>query len=132
MGCFLVTVDDGTGNPPSSLLATVTTAIEAVRPVGSSYMVQAVTVTPATIAMTVTVVPGAVHGTVAALVVAAVTGYVDALPIGAPLPWSRLAQIAYQASPQVANVTAVLLNGGTADLAPPRSGVVKAATVTVN
>jgi len=132
MGCFVVTVDDGTGNPPSSLLATVTTAVEAVRPVGSSYMVQAVSVTVATISMTVTVVPGAVHATVAPLVAAAVAGYVDTLPIGAPLPWSRLAQLAYQASPQVANVTAVLLNGGTADLAPPPSGVVKAAPVTVN
>jgi len=132
MGCFVVTVDDGTGNPPSGLLTTVTTAVEAVRPIGSTYTVQAVTVTEATIAMTVTVVPGAVHATVAALVSAAIFGYVDLLPIGAPLPWSRLTQLAYQASPQVANVTAVLLNGGTADLAPPPSGVVKAATVVVN
>ena len=58
--------------------------------------------------------------------------FVDALPIGAPLPWSRIAQLAYDASPQVANVTAVLLNGATADLTPPPSGVIKAAPVTVN
>jgi len=132
MGCFTVTVDDGTGNPPPSLLATVSAAVEAVRPVGSTYTVQAVTVTQATISMSVTVVPGASHATVAPLVNAAITAYVDALPIGVPLPWSRLAQLAYQASPQVANVTAVLLNGGTADLTPPPSGVIKATSVTVS
>jgi uncharacterized phage protein gp47/JayE len=132
MGSFVVTVDDGTGDPPSTLLTTVANAVEAVRPVGSSYMVQAVTVTPATIAMTVTVTAGAVHATVAPIVAAAVTAYVDTLPIGVPLPWSRLAQLAYDASAQVANVTLVLLNGGTADLAPPASGVVKATSVTVN
>ena len=132
MGSFLVTVDDGSGDPPPSLLTTVANAVEAVRPVGSSYAVQAVTVTTATISMTVTVTPGAVHATVAVLVAGAVAAYVDALPIGVPLPWSRLAQVAYQASPQVANVTVVLLNGGTADLAPPASGVVKATSVTVN
>jgi len=132
MGCFVVTVDDGTGNPPSTLLTTVANAVEAVRPVGSSYTVQAVTVTPATISLTVAVTPGAVHATVAPIVAAAVTLYVNTLPVGAPLPWSRLAQVAYDASPQVANVTAVLLNAATADLAPPPSGVVKTTSVTVN
>jgi phage-related baseplate assembly protein len=133
MGSFIITVDDGTGDPPPDLLTTVATAVEAVRPVGSSYAVQAVTVTTATISLTVAVAPGAVHATVAPLVSAAVAGYVDLLPIGATLPWSRLAQVAYDASPQVANVTAVLLNGGTADLTPPLSGVIKAAApVTVN
>ena len=132
MGSFVVTVDDGTGNPPPTLLTTVANAVEAVRPVGSSYAVQAVTVTTATISITVTVTPGAVHATVAPIVAAAVTAYVDTLPIGVPLPWSRLAQVAYDASAQVANVTLVLLNGGTADLAPPASGVVKATSVTVN
>ena len=132
VGCFIATIDDGTGFPPSSLIASVSSAIEAVRPIGSTYTVRAVTVTVATISMTIVVVPGAVHATVAAQVAGAVVYYVDQLPIGAPLPWSRLAQVAYQASPQVANVTNVLLNGGVADLVPPASGVVKAAPVTVN
>lgn len=132
VGCFIVTIDDGTGFPPSSLIASVSSAIEAVRPIGSTYAVRAVTVTVATISMTIAVVPGAVHATVAALVAGAVAYYVDQLPIGAPLPWSRLTQVAYEASPQVANVTNVLLNGGMTDLVPPASGVVKAAPVTVN
>jgi uncharacterized phage protein gp47/JayE len=131
-GSFIVTIDDGSGYPPSSLVATVSTAIEAVRPLGSTYMVQPVSVTVATISMSIAVTPGAVHSAVAALAAGAVAYYVDQLPIGAPLPWSRIAQVAYGASSQVANVTNVLLNGGTADLVPPPSGVVKAAPMTVN
>jgi len=82
--------------------------------------------------MTVTVVPGAVHATVAVLVAGAIAAYVDVLPIGAPLPWSRLAQVAYQASPQVANVTAVLLNGGILDVTPTGVRRDQGAPVTVN
>ncbi len=132
VGSFIVTIDDGTGYPPSNLIATVSTAIEAVRPIGSTYMVQPVSVSVATISMTIAVTPGAVHSAVAQLLAGAVAYYVDQLPIGAPLPWSRIAQVAYGASSQVANVTSVLLNGGTADLVPSPSGVVKAAAVTVN
>ncbi len=132
VGSFIVTIDDGTGYPPASLISTVSTAVEAVRPIGSTYMVQAVSVTVATISMSITVAAGAVQSTGASLVAGAVAAYADQLPIGAPLPWSRIAQVAYDASPQVANVANVLLNGATADLTPPASGVVKAAPVTVN
>jgi len=132
LGSFVVTVDDGTGNPPNALLTSVAAAIEPMRPIGTTFAVQPPVVSWATISMTVTVTGDAVHAVVAAAVVGAITGYVDALPIGTPLPWSRLTQQAYQASALIGNVGAVLLNGGTADLVPPASGVVKAAGVTVN
>ena len=130
-GCFVVTIDDGSGSPSAGLIADVSSAIEAVRPIGSTYMVRPVSAMIVTIAMTVVVVPGADHAAVAAAVADAVLKYVDQLTIGTPLPWSRLAQVAYQASPQVANVTGVLLNGGTADVVPPAWGVVKSAPVVV-
>ena len=130
-GCFVVTIDDGSGSPSAGLIADVSSAIEAVRPIGSIYMVRPVSAMIVTIAMTVVVVPGADHAAVAAAVADAVLKYVDQLTIGTPLPWSRLAQVAYQASPQVANVTGVLLNGGTADVVPPVWGVVKSAPVVV-
>jgi len=63
---------------------------------------------------------------------AALESYIDALPIGVPLPYTRLAQVAYGASPSVTNVSALTLNGGTADLAPNDFGVVKAGAVVVN
>lgn len=130
-GCFVVTVDNGTGAPPSSLLTAVADAIEAVRPVGSIWTVLAPTVTSANVSMAIATLPWATHATATAQVSAALTGFINALPVGAPLPWSRLAQVAYDASSAVTNVFAVLLNGAAADIVPLQSGVVKAGSVTV-
>jgi hypothetical protein len=47
------------------------------------------------------------------------------------LPYSRIAMIAYLVDPSITDVTAVLLNGGTADLTPALSGVIKATAATV-
>jgi uncharacterized phage protein gp47/JayE len=130
-GCFVVTVDDGSGVPPPVLLSAVATAIEAVRPIGSIWTVTAPSVSTANVSMTVATSPGVAHATITAQVAAAVTGFVNALPVGAALPWSRLAQVAYDASASVVNVTAVLLNGAVADISPGAGGVVKAGGVTV-
>ena len=54
-GSFVVTVDDGSGTPSATLLATVATAIEAVRPVGSTYAVRPPTTVQAAISLTVAV-----------------------------------------------------------------------------
>ena len=131
-GCFVVTVDNGTGAPPASLLDAVGTAIEAVRPLGSVWTVVPPVVTIADVAMSIATAPTAVHANVTAAVQAAMSAFVDALPVGAALPWSRLTQVAYDASPSVLNVTAVLLNGATADIAPGAGGVVKSGSVVVN
>ena len=131
-GCFVVTVDDGSGHPPATLLSAVGAAIEAVRPLGALWTVVPPTVTTANVTMTLSTASTAVHATVTAAVAAALGTFINALPVGAPLPWSRLAQVAYDASASVLNVTAVTLNGGNADLLPGQSGVVKAGTVTVN
>jgi uncharacterized phage protein gp47/JayE len=132
MGCFVVTVDDGSGTPASALLAQVSAAIELVRPLASTYSVQAPTIYPATISMGITTAANAVHATVASTVQTALSNYVNGLPDGTMLPWSRLAQVAYAASPSVTNVMGVVLNGGTKDLVPPPNGVVKVGSVTVN
>ncbi|MBV9784772.1 MAG: baseplate J/gp47 family protein [Acidisphaera sp.] len=132
MGWFVVTVDDGTGSPPASLLQTAAAAIEAVRPIGSIYVVQAPTVVPVSVSMLITVATGAVKTQIVGPVATALTNYIDTLPIAAPLAWSRLAQVAYDADPAVTNVTGVLLNGGTADVLPPIAGVIKAGSVAVS
>lgn len=131
MGSFLVTVDDGSGTPPSDVIAAAAIAIEAVRPVGTTYGVRPPTVVPVSVSMIVTVLPASAHDSVAARVAAAITGYVDALPISVGLPYSRLAQLAYDASALVVNVGGVLLAGGVADISPGSGGVLKAGSVTV-
>lgn len=132
LGSFVVTVDDGSGSPSGSLLATVTAAVDAVRPIGSIFAVQPPSVIQANVELTVAVVPTTAHAQAAGAVGSAIAAYIDALPIGAPLPISRVVQLAYDAYPAVSNVSQIQINSATADITPSTSGVVKVGTITVN
>lgn len=131
-GEFVVTVDDGSGHPSAGLLATVQQAVEAVRPVGTRFAVQGPVVVSADVAMTLTLASGADAQTAEAQVNAALAAFIGGLPVGATLPYSRLAQIAYDASSSITNVTAVELNNATGDLVPPVFGAVRAGTISVS
>lgn len=130
-GYFYVVVDDGTGSPPSTLLSSVANAIDAVRPVCSTFGVFAPVVVNASVAMTISTATGYDHTSTATLVKNALTSYINSLPLGTTLPFSRLAQVAYDASPGVTNVTGVTLNSGTSDLTATSQQVIKASTITV-
>jgi len=131
-GNFVVTVDDGSGAPPASLLANVQQVVDALRPVGSSFAVQGPVAVRADISMTLVTQPGISHQSVVAAVAGAVESYIDGLGVGATLNYTRLAQLAYDASSAVSNVTAVFLNGGTSDLVPPMFGAVTPGTIAVS
>ena len=131
-GSFLVTVDDGTGFPSPTLLATVANAVETVRPVGTIYAVQRPSLISAAISLTLTVAAIAQRPAVEAAVSTAIKSYVDALPIGSPLPLTRIAQVAYATDPAVTNVSQVLINGASADVVPASTGVVKSGVVAIN
>ncbi|OZB41020.1 MAG: baseplate protein [Acidiphilium sp. 34-60-192] len=130
-GEFVVTVDDGSGAPPASLLSTVQLAVDAVRPVGTRFSVQPPHVTQALVTMMLTLTPGAVQQNVVAAVQTAVGAYIDNLPVGATLAYTRLAQIAYDASTQVVNVTGVELNAGNSDLTPGPFGAVRSGSMSI-
>lgn len=130
-GYFYVVVDDGTGSPSSTLLSSVANAIDAVRPLTSTFGVFAPVVVNASVAMTITTAAGYDHTATALLAKNALTAYINALPLGTTLPYSRLAQVAYDASPGVTNVTGVTLNSGTSDLTATSQQVIKASSVTV-
>ncbi len=132
MGSFVITLDDGSGHPSASLLATATTAVEAVRPVGSTFTVQPPAVVVANVSMVLTVPAPTNKPPVVAMVAQAIQTYTNSLPIGATLPLTKLAQIAYAASSSVTNVAQLQINGATSDLVPPLSGVVKAGVVAVS
>lgn len=129
-GQFQIYVDDGTGSPPTPLLDAVTAAVEAVRPVGSRFGVFAPTVIPASISMTVTSAPGYSHPVVVGNVGTALAAAINSLPLGAGLPYTLLPAVAYSVD-GVSNVTAVLLNGATADIAATPAQVVKSGTISV-
>ena len=132
-GTFIVIVDDGTGSPPSTLLSSISNAIDAVRPITSTFYVYAPVIVNATVSMTIATAAGYTHSAITALVQTALLNYINTLPLGTSLTYSRLAQVAYDASPAVTNVTSVLLNGGTADLAATSLQVIKstAGSITV-
>jgi uncharacterized phage protein gp47/JayE len=132
MGNFVVTVDDGTGSPPATLLQTVQLAVEAIRPVGTSFAVQGPVVVQANVSVTLVTAAGTNHAAAVAAVAAAFESYIASLPIGAVLSYTKLAQLAYEASSGVTNLSGLLLNGGTADLTPPLFGVVGAGVVAVS
>ena len=132
IGCFLVTLDDGSGTPSAGLLSTVSNAVESVRPIGSVYAVQPPVLSTANVTLTITTAPGTTHTIIAANVATALSNAIWALKIGNALPWSRLTQLAYAADRNVINVTNVLLNGGTADLVCSLSGLIRPGTITVS
>jgi uncharacterized phage protein gp47/JayE len=131
MGSFVVTVDDGSGAPASSLLAVVASAVEATRPVGTIYTVQGPSVTTANVSLTIVTPASVNHTTITGNVATALTNALTALTIGVPLPWSRLTQLAYAADPNVLNVTNVLLNSGTSDLVPTAAGLIRPGAILV-
>ena len=132
VGNFVVTVDDGSGTPPGSLLAEIYSAVDAVRPVGTTFAVLPPQVVPAAVALTLQTQPGSDSSGVSAAVSAQITAWVQALGIGASLPVSRIAGLAYATDPAVVNVTLISINGGPYDLAPPANGVVRLAVLVVN
>lgn len=127
-GFFYVIVDDGTGSPTSTLLTAATTIIDAHRANGVEFAVIPPTKTLANVTF----------GTVSSLIdntpdrllaIAAVRAYINSLAIGETLIWSRLFQVAYDASPTITSITGLTVNGATADLAAPLPHVIKAGTV---
>jgi hypothetical protein len=62
----------------------------------------------------------------------AITTFVNTLPVGSSLPFTRLAQIAYDASPAVTNVTGLTLQGGTADLTAAPATVIKIGSLAIS
>jgi uncharacterized phage protein gp47/JayE len=132
MGSFVVTVDDGSGSPSTALLSTVQVAVDAVRPVGSVFSVRPPAVVTVDVSLAITVAAGTAKAQVAGVVGNAIGSYINSLPIGASLPLTRLAQVAYAADAAVINVSQLLANGNVNDITPDASGVVKAGIIAVN
>ena len=128
-GYFYVVVDNGSGTPPSSLITAAGTAVDAVRPLTSTFNVYSPVVVTANVACTVTAQAGYTLATVQAAVVTAVTNYINSLTLGQTLEWSYLFSIIY-AVPGVQNVSGLTVNSATADLAATVQQVIKAGTVT--
>lgn len=134
VGHFIVTVDDGTGDPTPDLVAQVAEAVDPVRPIGSTFSVHPPHVVQANISLSVTISstgPTAANR-IRAEVAAALETYVNALPIGAALSITRLAQVGYGASREITNISGIRVNGLDDDLVPDMRGVIKPGVIAVS
>lgn len=130
-GYFYAVVDDGTGAPPASLLNLAGRAIEAVRGLTITYGVFAPVIVPASASLTITVDPNFDPVATGATVSNAIAVYTATLVLGQMMPWSRLAQLAYDASPGVLDVSNIRLNGAQVDLAATPQQVIKVTSIAV-
>ena len=127
---FTVTLDDGTGQPSPGLIAAASAAIDAVRPIGTSFTIRGPVVLPVTVQVSLALSGAGRSASVAPLVVSAIGTYAASLGIGIALPVSRVVALAFGASSAVQAAT-VLLNGAAADAVPLPWGVVQITGITV-
>ena len=130
-GLVTVAIDDGSGATPAAVVARAARAVTAVRAGGVQTYVKAASPVLASLSMTITVDPVYDPSAVAGIVGDALGAFVNGLGLAAPLPYTRLAQVAYDASAGVTNVSSVRLNGGTADMAAAFDQTIKAGAILV-
>ena len=131
-GYFYSVVDDGTGTPSPTFMSNAVAAIENTRALGVRYGVVAPIVIGATISLAIGVAFGYDKNQVAGIVSNAITTYINSLLDGQTLPYTKIAQVAYDASSGVVSVEDVLVNGDDQDINGVPRQVIKAATVSVS
>lgn len=130
-GHFTVIVDDGSGNPPPALLTAIFAAIDQVRPIGSSFSVNAPVLLSASVFFLITTVDPKSLDRTRTAISSTVTDYINGLPVGQALRFSRLSGLAYDASANVMNVVATTLNNGTTDVGGQAGAVVRSHSITI-
>lgn len=131
VGSFLVIVDDGTGFPPSDLLSTVASAVDSVRPIGTTFTVMPPQVHTVNVSLTATLTSPLESAACVSRIVSAINLYLNSLPIGRGASVTRVAQNGYLAGSGVENISEIRLNGGSSDILPPSLAVIKAGQVVV-
>lgn len=123
LGYFYAVVDDGSGSPSPEFLAGITNAIELVRGLTIRFEVKAPILVDAVIVATVIKPSTYTNPDLATLIETALTNYVNEIPFGGTLFYTRISQVIYNVLQDLAptiiddfNVTSVTLNGGTSNL----------------
>ncbi len=132
IGHFCVIADDGSRTPSNYLLGAVRAAVDAVRPIGSSFDIMPPQMTEANISVAIETVDPDTQSITAANVQAAIGLWVAGLPIGGTLALSKIDAIAHDASPTVTSVTSTLINGAAKDLTAQPNGVITIQTISVS
>lgn len=130
-GFFYVVIDDGTGNPSDATRDKAYAAVDAVRALGIDFAVFKPNVLRAQLAIVVKVAQGYDANVVIGQVYQAVSVYVNTLPLGETLYYSKAVQVAVDASPGVVAVLAMTINTNRADVNASQRDVIKTDVLTV-
>jgi len=117
-GMNSIFIDDGSGDPPDSLIASILEKINAVRGLSIQNGVYAATPLTANMTLTVEIDPAFNQAQVIEAITFSVTNYVGLLNVGQPIIFTKLYQLIYQASSGVIEASNLLINGVAADLVP--------------
>ncbi len=132
VGALLVIVDDGTGYPSTDLLSSVASAVDAVRPIGTTFAVVPPQILIVNVSLTAEFVSAADTTTGTLAIQNHIAAYLNSLPIGKMASITRVAQHAYRVGPGLQNILGVQLNGGSSDVVPPALTVIKAGQVVIS
>ncbi len=123
LGNMLIVVDDGTGTVSDVLFDSLSLAIQAVRPVGTTFSIQPPKVDPVQVSLSAQLPSALSAATTQSLLQTAIESYIISLPIGGTLSLTRISQLAYRTEPQIINISNVILNGQAVDLVAPATTV---------
>jgi hypothetical protein len=137
-GQFFAVIDDGTGSPPTSLINGVSANINLYRGLTIRYQVYAPVVVTATIAAQIILPAGYSNPDLIDDVKEALTTYINSIPFAGTLYYTRIAQVIYDELETIApslidefNVTSILLNGGTSNLAATYKQKIRVGTLNI-
>jgi uncharacterized phage protein gp47/JayE len=130
-GYVYVVIDDGTGSPPSDLIDKAYAAIQTVRGLAIQNDVFGPDPQTVNIIIDLTILPVTTEAVITELVTDALSNYINNLAFNEVLPYSRIFEIVYDASPYIINATNLTLNGGTTDLSGTENRIFIADTITV-
>lgn len=131
LGFFYTVIDDGSGNPPTSLKTQVESAIEPVRGFTIAYSVYLPTAFPISISVTVTSDESIPDSNLQQIVTTALNNYIAAQGFDALMPISKIPEIVYDASSAVINVTNYIQNGFALDIQLTGQEIATVGTTTV-
>jgi uncharacterized phage protein gp47/JayE len=132
LGFNTIIIDDGSGNPPSSLITLISQKIDQVRALGIQYGVYPVVVLTANITVNVSIAPLASSSDVIQDIKDAISEYMSTLQIGQTLIFTKLYQVIYDASNQIVEVSGLLINGVATDLVPTFKQRIYPGTISVS
>ena len=130
-GYFYVVLDDGSGNPPDSLIASARNIVDATRGLTILFEIFKPILSTANIVADITISDTNTDPNVIADVVAAIRSHISRMVVGETLFYTQIGNICYNANPSVINVHNVLLNGGTSDVVVDVKTKVVAGTVVI-